>query len=337
MNFQCQNCDANMVFDPDSQSMYCPYCNTRNQEQKRGNDSMEICPSCGGALNPGDYKSTVQCEFCGNYIIFDKRVSGEYRPVRILPFQFGKKTAVAKMEEEFKSRFFTPMSFLSEKTLVNMKGHYVPFFLYNMTASADYAGEAKTTRSWSDGSYDYRETATYSVKRQFTAKYKNIPADASEEMADLAMDAQEPFDYSFMKEFDPKYLSGFCSEIYDKSADELIERAYAKARKSCDQIAAGSVTGYNGGSPFTQMHVEFSGQESEYVLMPIWHYNYEYKHRKYHFLVNGQTGRVIGHTPVSKVKVFVYGLLCAGLWMVLLDSVFGLFGSWIDALIGPFV
>lgn len=337
MNFQCKNCDANMVFDPDRQAMYCPYCDGIDSERKSGDDSMEVCPSCGGALDPGDYKSTVRCEFCGNYIIFDKRVTGKYRPVRILPFMFGKDEAVSKMEKEFKSRFFTPFSFLSEKTLVNMKGHYVPFFLYDMKAEATYAGEVNRVKNTVEGNYDVRETSVYDVKRAFTAEYKGIPADASEEMNDLDMDLQEPFDYSFMKEFNPKYLSGFCSEIYDKSSDELMERAYEKARKSCKEIAVKSITGYSSNINFSQADVKFSHEKSEYVLLPVWHYSYEYKYRIYHFLVNGQNGRIIGETPVSKLKVVIYGLLCAGLWMVLLDLMFGVFGSWIESLFGPWM
>ena len=42
--------------------------------------------------------------------------------------------------------------------------------------------------------------------------------------------------------------------------------------------------------------------------MPVWLYKYDYRGETYRFHVNGQTGKVVGMTPVSKAKVFLYGL-----------------------------
>ena len=41
--------------------------------------------------------------------------------------------------------------------------------------------------------------------------------------------------------------------------------------------------------------------------MPVWKYVYQYKGQTYQYHVNGQTGKVIGITPISKEKVLLYG------------------------------
>ena len=45
-----------------------------------------------------------------------------------------------------------------------------------------------------------------------------------------------------------------------------------------------------------------------YALMPVWQYLYRYKGKTYQYHVNGQTGKVIGTTPVSMAKVVSYGI-----------------------------
>jgi hypothetical protein len=48
---------------------------------------------------------------------------------------------------------------------------------------------------------------------------------------------------------------------------------------------------------------------SEPVLLPVWINAYRWKERVFRFLVNGQTGAVIGQAPRSWVKVAVLVLV----------------------------
>ena len=40
----------------------------------------------------------------------------------------------------------------------------------------------------------------------------------------------------------------------------------------------------------------------KYILAPIWISSYQYMGKTYRFLVNGETGKVCGTSPVSKLK-----------------------------------
>ena len=118
-----------MVYSPEHNKMFCPHCDGTDSEEKAVSTAKEECINCGAALEIGKYNSTCKCEYCGSYMILDGRVDGTYRPRLILPFKIGKKNVVERMRQEFKSRVFTPDSFLSEATLEEMKGIYVPFWL----------------------------------------------------------------------------------------------------------------------------------------------------------------------------------------------------------------
>lgn len=326
MNFQCRNCSANMVFDPDRQKLVCPFCDGVDCADKKGDTSMVTCPSCGGELNPGEYTSATRCPSCGNYIIFDARVSEAYKPDRIIPFKLSKKRAVEELEKEFSDRIFTPSSFLSEKTLKDMNGYYVPFFLYDYHVDAEYVGEGSASTSWREGNYKCTETRHYLLSRKLKADYDNVPADASIAMPDSTMDLMEPYDYQVLTDFDPEFMSGFFGEVYNMSADDLAERADAKATKSVDAIMRGSMANYSLSAP-TVNNKELKRGEVEYALFPVWKYDYFYRGEIYTFYVNGQSGKVVGKTPVSKRKVFWYGLATAGLWGIMLDMIFGMLGS----------
>lgn len=332
MIFKCRSCDAVMVFDPDKQKMVCPFCDSVDTEEKKGEISPmavcpPVCPSCGGELTPGQFTSAGKCPFCGNYIIYDERVAGALEPNTMIPFKISKKKAVECMQEEFKSRKYTPASFLTEKTLKNMEGYYVPFFMYDYHVKATRECDATKTRSWREGNYNCTETSYYKLFREFEADYDNVPADASIAMNDDIMDLMEPYDYQLLTDFDPRFLSGFFADAYNMGADELEERAKKKVAGSADSIMRNSMAAYSVSAEPTVNSVLAERTNTEFALFPVWKYTYIYKYLPYDFYVNGQTGKVIGKTPVSKAKVFVYALVRGGLWALLLSLVFGLLFS----------
>lgn len=60
-------------------------------------------------------------------------------------------------------------------------------------------------------------TKHYEVHRKGTAKYVNIPTDASSAMPDDLMDSIEPYDYKEMTKFEMEYLPGYLADKYDVS------------------------------------------------------------------------------------------------------------------------
>jgi len=310
-----------MVFSPKMQTMFCPYCDGTDCENKAGDTSLTVCASCGGEINVSEVTSASKCPYCGNYLIFDERVSGRFKPDTIIPFKIGKDNAVERMEMEFKKRIFAPVSFLSEKSLVDMEGYYVPFFLYDYKADSEYIGQGTRVRTWRSGDYDYTETSYYDVARKMEVLYDNIPVDASNEMDDKTMDLLEPFDYKGLMEFDPKYLSGFFGEIYNAGAEVYEDRAKKKAVDSASSLLHGSLNGYSTLRADVD-RTTLTGRDVDFALFPVWLYKYKWMGREFKFFVNGQTGKVIGKTPISKLKVLLYGTTWAGCivlitWMIL--------------------
>ncbi len=162
-------------------------------------------------------------------------------------------------------------------------------------------------RSWRQGDTEYTETSYYHIIRQMEADFDKVPVDASFVMDDGEMDLMEPYAYQELEDFDPKYMSGFDGEVYNQSAPELEGRAQVKVRDASESLMQQSLAGYNSIRP-GRKNLNLNRDGVRYALMPVWMYLYQYQGKTWRFQVNGQTGKVIGKTPVSRGKVLLYGL-----------------------------
>lgn len=317
MLFRCENCGGNVIYSPDKGKMYCPHCDGIDGGKIEGAGKKTECINCGAPLEIKEYNSTCKCEYCGSYIILDERVDGEYKPHLLLPFKIGMRNAVELLKNEFKSRIFTPDTFLEESTLEEMKGMYVPFWLYDYKAEVNYIGKGTKVRVWTGGDTEYTETSYYHVGRKMGIDFRKVPVDASIEMPDDVMDLMEPFDYDALEDFQEKYMSGFYGEVYNEGAEELEKRAHEKAEKDTDSLLQETIVGYNTIIP-ERKDIHLDETAANYTLLPVWRYLYKYQGKDYPFYVNGQTGKIIGSTPVSKKKVLAYGgTVFAAVWMAL--------------------
>lgn len=294
------------MYSPEKKKMYCPHCESMDSEEKIEDSSLVQCVNCGAPLQITEFTSACRCEHCGTYLIFNERVENAFEPRLILPFGLGKEMAAAAMEKEFSRRLFAPADFLSAKSLEKMEGIYVPFWLYDYAADYDFAGEGTRVRTWRSGDTEYTETSYFEVIRQMDVDFDRIPVDASIAMDDRLMDLMEPYDYRALADFVPQYMSGFFGEVYNQEAEELDGRAQAKARQASEELLQSSLMEYTTVRPFRK-NLKLNREDFCYALMPVWQYVYRYKDQSYLYHVNGQTGKVIGVTPVSRGKVMAYG------------------------------
>lgn len=314
MIFKCKNCGGNSVYSPEKKMMYCPFCDSENSDERQYEHAqMQLCPNCGGEVTYTEHTSALQCPYCDHYIILDERVEGVYTPRKIIPFQYSKEMVKNLIREKFKKCTFAPTDFLSEVRLNTITGQYIPFWMYDYHTRCLFQGEGVKRRSWVSGNTEYTEHAYYHVVRDMSIEFAGIPADASLKMPDGIMDLLEPYNYKELVPFQPEYLSGFLGEKYNITSDLLESRAHAKMESSAAAMLQQSITGYSSMNAANRS-ITAPAPDTEFDLLPVWVYRYTYKDQEYPFYVNGQTGKIIGKTPVSSAKVWAYG---ATLWACL--------------------
>ena len=335
---KCPACGAPLRFDPETGKLVCDYCGTvteiapeeaqaaaENAETVlQGFDFNEIlqnsssakpaelpiynCRSCGAEIIADPETVSLTCPYCRNNIVLTQKVSGSLRPDAILPFKITPKMLPDVLTKFYADKKLLPKNFFTERTVGDVNGVYVPFWLFSGTVSGslDYLGERVNTRTV--GQYQITDTAHYRLSRNVSMSFDSLPLDAAEKIEDELMDSIQPYDYRELKPFDLRYLAGYTADRFDAAPRDIAVRAKERMVNST-QTLAGTEAGRDylnvtpcGGNLMTRL------SKVRYILLPVYLFKMEYKNKSYRFAVNGQTGKIIGELPVGqKEKASYFG------------------------------
>lgn len=335
LGYKCPNCNADIKFSAKDQRFICEYCNSSFTEQEMKDiaalqeqqhyerpeeaqqtdseftehTSVYSCDSCGATIMADENTAATFCYYCHNPVILKGRVSGEFRPSYVLPFQIDRETAIGHFKEFVRKHKFLPKDFLSAGQQEKIVGLYVPFWVTDVNVNADMDALGKRIRSWTSGNYSYTETQEYALARKANVVIKGLPADGASHINDELMEAVEPFDYSKIRPFAMQYLSGFLAEKYDMDYAKMFPRIQNRAVQASDQLVRQSMTGYSSVS-VTRSDIRVMSTKWEYMLLPVWFMTYKYNDKVYEFALNGQTAKFVGEPPLSKPRLAAF---CAGL------------------------
>ena len=175
--FKCPCCDGAIEFDSTLQKMKCPYCDSEfemetlqaydeelNQHPSEdmswdtaaGSEWTEgeteglrvyTCNTCGGEIVADETTGASECPFCGNPVIMTGQFAGALKPDLVIPFQVDKKAAIAALQNHYKGKLLLPKVFKDQNHIKEVKGLYVPVWLFDTDADAFVRYHATRTRS----------------------------------------------------------------------------------------------------------------------------------------------------------------------------------------------
>ena len=326
--YKCPNCNGGINFDAGTQQMQCPFCDSAFDvdavktycEELEGDAPDEIewaahvdsewqegeqeclntylCNSCGGEVIGEASTAATACPFCGSPVVMKGKLSGALRPDCIIPFQLDKAAAKKALTNHLADKKLLPRCFKSSKTLDDIKGIYVPFWLFDAEIDGNMRYRATTVRKWSDSRFHYIETRHFSVKRRGDMAFDDVPVDASAKMPADMMESIEPFDTKSAVDFQTAYLAGYLADKFDFDSALCKERANQRIKQSTDDAFRRTVTGYVTVTP------EYSGvylksSSVKYALLPVWTITATWRGQTYLFAMNGQTGKFVGDLPTD--------------------------------------
>ena len=329
LQYKCPCCGGAIEFDSRLQKMKCPYCDTEfemetlkgfDQDLKQDRpDAMDwdtgagqewqdgetdgmrvyVCQSCGGEIVGDANMAATRCPYCDNPVILKGQFTGQLKPDLVIPFKLDKKAAKQRYMQHVQGKRLLPKVFKDQNHIDEIKGMYVPFWLFDADADADIRYRATRTRFWSDSNFNYTETSFYSVIRGGSLSFTAVPVDGSTKMPDELMESIEPFHLDEAVDFQTAYLAGYLADKYDVDAQQSIERANDRIRRSTADSFARTLHGYN------SVHAEstsirLQNGNARYALYPVWILNTTWKGQKYTFAMNGQTGKFVGDLPEDK-------------------------------------
>ncbi len=326
VDHKCPNCNAVLMYNPKGKNWKCEYCSStftledleaneakfeKTKVDEKSVENLEMdeytCSNCGAKIVADSNTAATFCVYCKNTAILKSRLTSKFAPDKIIPFTKSKEDAIAAFKSIGKGKLFMPNEFSNTKNINEIKGVYIPFWLYSCKARGRIKGTGTKVTSWSTYDYHFTKTDTYEVEREKIIPFNNVPTDGSTRFDDAIMNSIEPFDYNELIDFNSSYLSGFLAERYD------VEKETAKV----DSINRAKVTGYSAimsdvpYTGFVRKEEEFKPIEESitYALLPVYMVNIKYNDKFYTFAMNGETGKMIGDIPYSKSKALKYYIL----------------------------
>ena len=340
-DFKCPCCDGTIAFDSAAQKMKCPYCDSEfemadlqafdealkaqpedelhwdtqagTQWQPSETEGLRVytCQNCGGEIVGDATTGATACLFCGNAVVMTGQFAGSLKPDLVIPFKLDKKAAMAALRNHYKGKVLLPKPFKDENRIKEVKGIYVPFWLFDVDADGFVRYKATRTRFWSDSKYNYTETSHFNVIRGGGIGFENVPVDGSTKVDDALMESIEPFHISDGVDFQTAYLAGFFADKYDVSSEDSIQRANDRIKRSTEEAFSETVQGYNTVIPVST-NIQLKNGKAKYALYPVWMLSTQWNGKTYTFAMNGQTGKFVGDLPMDKSLFWKWLLGVAG-------------------------
>jgi DNA-directed RNA polymerase subunit RPC12/RpoP len=347
--FPCNNCGAKLAYDAGAQAMKCPYCGTKQdvkqpaaqQQASAGPPSTReipieegirlaakgfgtpvttiACNDCGATVNVTPGEQTAKCAFCGSQKVLAQEAAGTaIRPESLVPFKVDKPTSNKKFEEWLGTLWFRPNDLKKMAKLQEMGGVYIPFWTFDAWVRSDWTAEAGyhyyVTENYTDSNGNRQTRQVQRTRWEPASGWRQDFFDDTLVCASKGLPGElvakfQTFDTKQLTPYQPEFLAGWRAESY---AIDLMpawgtgqERMGETQRSRCSHDVPGDTQrGLVVRNLFS--HVTF-----KHVLLPIWIAAYRYNGKPYQFLVNGQTGEIVGKAPWSAWKIFFAVLAAA--------------------------
>lgn len=329
---KCDNCGADMTYDPAIHALKCAYCDATRAVDKKTcykrdyisevahgdvteDKDVYKCPNCAGDIPLESYDTAVKCPYCGATNVIKLEDLKGLKPDSILPFEISQKGAADFGKKWIKKKLFAPIKLKKSMSVDNFKGVYIPSYAFSTGTYSHYEGKLGDRKTRVVGSGKNRRVETYidwyNVSGATGKDFEDIPVEASTQLTQKELNKILPYDIDNLEAYNKDYIAGFNAERYDTSLHDGFAVAQGQMeediRKQIISDYGADVVGY------LNVDTEYNNTKFRYMLLPLWVCAYKYRKKAYRFIVNGRTGKSTGKSPVSPLKVIITVLIALGL------------------------
>ncbi len=287
------------------------------------------CESCGSEVDAPSNQRSLRCPFCDSTYVaelpLEQRTS--QRPEFIIGFEVSRE----KAQELFfqwigKNSFFRPGDLVRKAATEKQQGVYIPFWHFSMIAMSQwsaqigehwYRTETYTVKN-ADGKTETRtrtiqETEWWPLSGVYRKYYSGYMVSASKGLPQQESLAIQPYRLNTMMRYRPMYLAGWLSEEYSISREIALATTQQEFRNRERNAISRFLPGDVQSGLTVQTDLDVGG--SDLVLLPVHVLSYRYGGKVYRFLVNGQTGKMVGEKPWSGSRIAIV-IIAAVLFLV---------------------
>lgn len=337
-HFPCDQCGAELVFQPGTHHLKCNYCGHVNlievefspiqeydfqtalrklhelKDEPNKVVSVLDCPSCGAKFSLRPNEHAGDCPFCGAPAVINTENARHIHPESLLPFIIQERQAQEIFDKWIESRWFAPSALKNKsKRDERLAGIYLPYWTYDSDTDTRYQGMRGIV-------YYDRQVYTAVVNGRPVRRVRQVPRvrwtpvsgqvdihfddiliGATKTLPRTIIDNLHPWDLENLVPYTEEYLSGFRSEIYQVTLDQGFEKARARMNAVIRQNIHRDIGGDQ--QRISASKTKHYDTTFKHLLLPVWSAAFRYNKKTYRFVINGRNGQIQGERPYSVVKI----------------------------------
>lgn len=329
----CPSCSASIKFDPANGTLTCPYCGyeeTIPQPELDGDKTAKelkfdetlktenfdwgtekkivICDACAAESVYDALEVANVCPYCGSNHVMESAAENALAPNGVCPFEVTLEQANANFQRWIKGKWFAPNEAKRKARADAFTGVYLPYWTFDTKTASRYTarygihrqikekdGKTRTETDWYTTSGFYQEFIDDHLIRATTRYDESI------------LRSVEPFNTNSSRAYSKEYLSGYAAERYSIGLEDGWKKAQKEIHSHIKSQISNQIRLRHNADVVNDIH--FSTVHSDvtykYVMLPLWLSSFGYNGKTYQFMVNGQTGKVGGQSPISTIKVTI--------------------------------
>jgi hypothetical protein len=329
--FLCSQCGGRMAFQIQRGMLTCEYCGheelvdsdpsggpiadlaetvlefvmpTSSGHRWAESQQRLTCELCGAVTIMPPEEKTASCPFCGsNQMIVFTEAAEIIDPQVIAIMKVDRQQAAVQVRQWLGSGWFIPDDLVDTIQHLSLLPGYYSCWTYDGTIEVRWNCEVNE----GSGKYD-RWVPRSGVETRF---FDDVLVPGVHSIPPRDLDNVGPFDLKAVQSFEPEYVAGWPTLIYNRSlSDASLLARETVTRRIRNQLYHLIEPGREKRNLRTGTG-SWSGMTFKHILLPMWVGNYRYRNKPYRLLVNGQTGKVAGDKPSDRVKVVLGWVILA--------------------------
>ena len=274
------------------------------------------CGHCGASLQFAGVR-TETCPYCASPNFVERPPSAHRpRPALVVAFTGDAQLARRRLDRWLGTRTWFADARIKRARIENLRGVYVPAYLYSAVAHTDYTasiGEhyTETETYETTDAQGNKKTETRSVTRteyrplsgHHVGYVTDVIVSASAGLPYPELQAIAPYDLLALRRYSPAVVAGWIAEEFSRDPDDCRRMSRAEAVEDVGRRLRRFMPG--------DSHCDLSWRTTvawesiEPILVPVWVLAVRYRDDKapLRVVINGQTGAAWGKVPIAWWKV----------------------------------
>jgi len=331
--FECKQCGFEMDHEIGHNSLVCQSCGSvepieinkfnifhatpyestvLNLLQSEPNDTRHHvrCDTCGAGFDFAENIHADECPFCDSNIVVPVGLQRQLEPDAVLPFDVKEEQANDSFRKWISGLWFAPNSLKRLAIRKHpIKGTYIPYWGFDANTYSQYTGQRGTNYTTTvtvrvNGKTQTRVVTKIrwrSVSGDVSHEFDNVLVPASELLSKKLTTSMQKWDLEKSQKYNPKYLSGYRSELYQVGLPRGYEYGKSIMQKFIRRLVRRDIGGDH--QRISSVDTRYTRVGYKLMLMPLWVSAFLYNKKTFQFIINGQTGEVKGERPYSWIKI----------------------------------